>query len=212
MKKKNSSIFSKKNIYLIISSVIIITLVLAIIDSIIQKSWIVLFTSILTLILISIPRLFKKKYHLTLPKGFEIIIVIFIYASIFLGEERGFYDYFWWWDLILHATSAIVFAFIGFTILFLMYAKQNVHAKPVILAVFAFAFAIAIGTTWEIFEFTMDQLFNLNMQKSGLIDTMTDLIVDTIGALISSIITFFYFRKTKKSIFMNKSFMNKKSK
>jgi hypothetical protein len=203
-KEEKESVLSKKNIYKLISSIIILTLTLAIIDSIIQKNWIVLFTSILTLILVLIPIFFHKKYPIKLSKGFEIIIVIFIYASIFLGEVKGFYEYFWWWDLVLHATSAIVFAFIGFTILFLMYSKQNIQAKPVILAIFAFTFAIAIGTIWEIFEFTMDQLFNLHMQKSGLIDTMIDLIVDVIGALFSSIITFFYFKKKKKPISFNK--------
>lgn len=39
-----------------------------------------------------------------------------------------------------------------------------------------------MGVVWEIFEFTMDQLFDLNMQKSGLVDTMWDLIVDTVGS------------------------------
>ena len=37
-------------------------------------------------------------------------------------------------------------------------------------------FAITIGALWEVFEFGMDQLFGLNMQKSGLLDTMGDLI------------------------------------
>lgn len=35
---------------------------------------------------------------------------------------------------------------------------------------------------WEIFEFAMDSFFGLNLQKSGLVDTMWDLIVDTLGA------------------------------
>jgi len=35
---------------------------------------------------------------------------------------------------------------------------------------------------WEIFEFVADSAFGLNMQKSGLVDTMWDLIVDCLGA------------------------------
>ncbi len=46
----------------------------------------------------------------------------------------------------------------------------------------AFSFAVSIGTLWEVFEFGMDILFGLSMQKSGVIDTMDDLIVDAIGA------------------------------
>jgi len=40
----------------------------------------------------------------------------------------------------------------------------------------------SIGALWEVFEFGMDQIFGMNMQKSGLVDTMGDLIVDAIGA------------------------------
>ena len=32
----------------------------------------------------------------------------------------------------------------------------------------------------------MDQFFGMNMQKSGLVDTMSDLIVDAIGAFIGA--------------------------
>ena len=62
------------------------------------------------------------------------------------------------------------------------------------LALFSFSFAIAIGVVWEIFEFFMDISFGLNMQKSGLIDTMGDLIVDSLGALLASGIGYFYLR------------------
>lgn len=44
---------------------------------------------------------------------------------------------------------------------------------------------MAIGGIWEIFEFAMDQVFGMNMQKSGLIDPMWDLIVDALGPLFS---------------------------
>ena len=47
-------------------------------------------------------------------------------------------------------------------------------------------FALAIGAMWEVFEFAMDQSFGTNMQKSGLDDTMGDLIVDMGGALIGA--------------------------
>ena len=57
-----------------------------------------------------------------------------------------------------------------------------------------------LGVVWEIYEFTFDGLLGLNMQKfaleggadligrAALVDTMKDLIVDCLGALIMSII------------------------
>jgi hypothetical protein len=40
----------------------------------------------------------------------------------------------------------------------------------------------------------MDSLFGLNMQKSGLRDTMWDLIVDALGALVVSILGYLYLK------------------
>ncbi len=40
----------------------------------------------------------------------------------------------------------------------------------------------------------MDQLFGLNMQKSGLIDTMWDLIVDTGGASLGAFAGFLFLK------------------
>ena len=44
-----------------------------------------------------------------------------------------------------------------------------------------------IGVIWEIFEFSLDYVIGLNMQKSGLVDTMGDLIVNSIGSLFVAI-------------------------
>ena len=43
----------------------------------------------------------------------------------------------------------------------------------------------------------MDQIFAMNMQKTGLDDTMSDLIVDGIGALTASISGWFFMRKSR---------------
>ena len=62
------------------------------------------------------------------------------------------------------------------------------------MATITFALAVSVGTIWEIFEFLMDWFFGLNMQKSGLIDTMTDLLINASGAAIAALIGYFYVR------------------
>jgi RNAse (barnase) inhibitor barstar len=47
----------------------------------------------------------------------------------------------------------------------------------------------------------MDQIFGMNMQKSGLIDTMWDLIVDSIGGLIASIAGYAFMKGNQRSYF-----------
>ena len=72
--------------------------------------------------------------------------------------------------------------------------RHNVPLFAAAVAFFAFCFAVAMGATWEVFEFVMDQLFGFNMQKSGLMDTMSDLIVDVFGALIGSLAGYAYLK------------------
>ena len=47
----------------------------------------------------------------------------------------------------------------------------------------------------------MDKTFGLNMQKSGLMDTMSDLIIDSIGAGIAALAGYLYLTKSKYSFF-----------
>jgi uncharacterized membrane protein YjdF len=80
--------------------------------------------------------------------------------------------------------------------------------KPGFVAFFAFLFAVGIGVLWEIFEFCMDIFFNMNMQKemlgdpSGLTDTMCDLIIDTLGALIIAVLGYGYIKTAKNESFL----------
>lgn len=188
-----------KKIYIFINLFIRISLLIAIIQSVQAKNMMVLFFSTLVFLITFVPLFFKRKYNLKIPTEIQMIIVIFIYASLFLGEAHGYYIKFWWWDIFLHCFSAIIFGFIGFTILYFMYSQKEIYARPWGLAIFSFSFAIAIGAIWEIFEFSVDQVLGFNMQKSGLVDTMWDLIVDTLGAILASVIGYIYL-KTKKTL------------
>ncbi|MDY0302370.1 MAG: hypothetical protein RBR98_01115, partial [Candidatus Moranbacteria bacterium] len=78
---------------------------------------------------------------------------------------------------------------------------SKISAKPILISLFSLSFSVFIGVLWEIFEFFMDYLFGFTMQKSGLVDTMTDLMVDVIGALIVSVAGFFYLHKKREGYF-----------
>lgn len=172
--------------------------------------WNVLFSSVLTLVLSLSPLLFERQANVRLPTGFIAAIVIFTFSSLFLGEVGGFYERFWWWDVILHAGSAIAFGMIGTVLALLLLQGHKLNASPFVIAIFAFSFAVAIGTIWEIFEFFMDQTFGLNMQKSGLVDTMHDLIVDCIGAFIGALSGYAYLKGKKNGVLQRviKEFIN----
>jgi len=201
MEKKRKLRLVRK-IYFLINWFIRITLLIAIYQSIRNNNYMALFFSLVVFFITFIPYIFNWRFSLKIPTEIQMIIVLFIYSSLYLGEIQSYYTKFWWWDIFLHAGSAIIFGFLGFTILYFMYSKNNIKARPWAIAIFSFSFAIAIGATWEIFEFSVDQLLGYNMQKSGLIDTMGDLIVDALGAILATSIGYIYL-KTKKTIVFN---------
>lgn len=190
----------------VISWIVRTLLIFVIIESIFTKNYMNTFVGFLTFVMTFYPSILRKRFRVYLPATLQIIITLFIFAAQFLGEIHDFYYRFPWWDNMLHCISGSVLGIIGFMF---VYFLNKTHIKktklsPFFVALFAFCFALSIGVFWEIFEFTGDRLLGLNMQKfrmpgeDGLIDTMTDLIVDTIGALIVTIIGYIYMKDEKR--------------
>lgn len=159
------------------------------------SSWNMTFLAGVVFLLTLFPFFLENWADLHLPKSFIGAIVTFIVGTIFLGEVGNFYERFWWWDIFMHTGSAIGFGMIGTVIMLIFVRGDRLSAPPFLLALMAFAFAVCIGTVWEIFEFGMDQILGFNMQKSGHIDTMSDLIVDSIGALIGAAAGYWYLKR-----------------
>ena len=142
--------------------------------------------SILALVLSFIPEVIETTYKLTLPIEFDLVIVIIIYMSIFMGEIFDAYENFFWWDAALHITSGVVLSFAALLILYVLYQQKKFQASPFIIAMLVFSFGVALGSVWEVFEFFMDEVFGLDMQRGSLSDTMWDVIVNMVGAFAVS--------------------------
>ena len=169
-----------------VAKAIWVLLVFFLIDALFVGNWPLAFVSLATLLLSLAPVYVARWAEIFVPPSFVAAITMFVGGTLFLGEVFDFYERFWWWDIAMHGGSAVGFGLIGFILVFMMFQGDRYAAPPLAIAFFAFCFALAIGAMWEIFEFAMDQAFGLNMQKSGLMDTMGDLIVDTGGALIGA--------------------------
>ena len=177
------------------------TLVVAFGLGVFQQEWSTVFISLVTLGISLYAISLSQRTSVRVPASFLTATIVFVYATLFLGEVGGFYERFWWWDVVLHTGSAIGFGLIGATILILLFRQGKVQASPVLVSVFVFSFALAVGAVWEIFEFAMDTFFNLSMQKSGLRDTMADLIVDSVGGLFAAGASYAYLTKAKYPAF-----------
>ena len=121
---------------------------------------------VLSLILFLVPAFLQDKMKLTIPPVFQAIIFGFIFAAEILGEVNHYYVRIPGWDTMLHTMNGFLCAAVGFSTIYLLNrGSKNIELSPFYLTLVAFCFSMTIGVLWEFFEFTMDQLFLLDMQK-----------------------------------------------
>ena len=152
----------------------------------------------------------RVKLIRNLHYGLLLIIAMFVLSALVAGELFGAYEMFWWWDDMLHMLSGVIVGLVGLLSIYYFNANHTMKISPVFVAIFVFCFAMALGAVWEIFEFFMDLLFGLNMQRwnmpitaevigadyqgMGLRDTMSDFITASIGSIIAAVISYFAYR------------------
>jgi len=170
-------------------------LVVSLITAVVNGRWSMAFVSAGALAASILPAMVAERFALRVPVSYVSILVVFTFSTLFLGEVMDFYERFWWWDLLMHGGSAVALGMIGFLFVFYLFEGDRYAAPPWALSTIAVCFAVTVGVLWEIFEFAMDQTFGLNMQKSGLMDTMTDLIVNLVGAIAGAATGFVYLKK-----------------
>ena len=147
------------------------------------------------------PWLVKKCFKFELPAALQISFFAFLFCAIYLGEVKDFYNIVPHWDTMLHTFSGVMIGLLGYMIItaFIEKQKGKMSLPPIFIAVFIFCFAVCVGAVWEIYEFAADSLFGLNMQKflqqgellsghAALVDTMKDIIVDSLGAVVAAVI------------------------
>ena len=199
--------------------IFIILTLFAVVYNFWTRSWEIFWSSVMTFLLFLLPSFFAKRNKIVIPPPFQIIITIFIFLSMYLGEIHHFFYRFTWWDRMLHSSSAIILGYIGFLLIYTLNKDSRAHVRlsPLFMALFSFCFAMTMGVLWEVFEYGVDAILGMNMQKArnlelfhdvfdtrlGVLDTMQDLIVDAIGAFIVSLIGYLHLKRTdsKKSRF-----------
>lgn len=189
-----------KRITLVLQTVLLVGAVL----SAFQGLWTTAIAVVGIMLVTLAPVVLGRRFRVFIPPEFEVLAIVFVFASLFLGEIRDYYTRFWWWDAVLHTASGFLLGILGFLLVHVLNEKEEIeiHMKPAFVALFAFMFAVGIGAIWEIFEFGMDQLFGLNMQKSGLVDTMWDLIVDSIGGGVIAVLGYGYLMTAGNASFL----------
>lgn len=193
-------------VHMHISLVLKLALVAGAVLSFFQGNYQAVLEILLILMVTLLPVILGHRFRMHIPFTFESAAVIFVYMSLFLGETQGYYARFWWWDAVLHIGSGFLLGLLGFLLVYVLNEKDEIQLdlSPGFMALFAFMFAMGIGALWEIFEYGMDQIFGMNMQKSGLHDTMWDLIVDAVGALIITCFGWYHLRIPSRDSFLER--------
>lgn len=225
----------------IVSTILLITLVLSIIYTVLKivispseaaeinmhtkvKSdyVLMLLQCILGLFVMMLPSIIERRFSIDIPDTMEILYFIFLFCAVFLGEVQNFYYLIPNWDTTLHAFSAAMLGALGFSLVNMLNNAERVKfdLSPLFIALFAFCFALAAGAVWEIYEYSLDGLLSLNMQKYALgdgtlltghlalADTMKDIIVDAVSALITSIIGYYSIKKQTNKKLLSKTYKN----
>ena len=237
---------AKKNVFAVYV-ILRIFVIAALVISAVRGNYENVFICVLVLFLFMLPSIAKKTLKIELPSTLEIIILIFIFAAEIMGELQCYFIYYAHWDTILHTTTGFLCAAFGYSLIELLNREQRfrIELSPFYLALVAFCFSMTIGVLWEFFEFSMDHIFHLDMQKDtvitniystlldptqsnvpyaitnitdvtvngqslgingyldiGLLDTMEDLFVNFIGAVVFSVLGYIDAKNGHRSHFV----------
>jgi len=151
-----------------------------------------------------IPALLNKFSKFKINPEIELVYLIFIFFGHFLGSVLDFYSNVAFYDKVIHGLSGIMTSILAIIIL----VKSKCYDKNPLWVniLFIICVTLSIAAFWEFFEFTNDNIFNKDAQKvakTGVDDTMMDMIMAFIGSIIYSVI-YFIETKTKKKMLVGK--------
>ncbi len=155
----------------------------------ISNGIVILFTSF-------IPDIICLIFKFNISTAIDFLIQSFIFMTLFMGKMYRYYSIWPLWDFFLHWLSGVILGFFALTALKSL-AGRKVYPllPPALVSVFIFLFSVTGATLWEFWEFAGDQLFGFDSQLFSLVDTMSDMISGSIGALIVAFMGYLFIKK-----------------
>lgn len=188
---------AERNVYLTLTIVIQAVLVVGLVLFLLRRDWENVFLTSTVILLTLAPAFLGRRYRVVIPPEFQLISAAFVFLSLYLGSARDLYYKYWWWDVVLHTGSGFLLGIVGFVVLFLLNQTDRLPAgmRPSFVCFFGVTFAVTLGVLWEVFEYVVDELapaINMQSRETGVADTMHDLIVDTLGAVVVAFMAYAY--------------------
>ena len=148
----------------------------------------------------------NKLFKLKISEELNFIYIFFVFLAHFLGVICELYNYIYCYDKVTHFISGIVSSFVAIYILekFDILKKRNL----IFNILFIISFSLMIASIWEIFEYLASFYLGVDPQKvitTGVTDTMLDIIVACLGAILVSLS--YYYEYGQDENFIVKKFI-----
>ncbi len=130
----------------------------------------------------------NRKFKLNIPRYLIVLICLHFVLAVDAGTAMGLYGRLSWWDLLIHG----YFGFLGCAIFYYLYLREKQKPKPIHYIMFVLL-TISLAAIWEIYEFAADLILHSDMQGveaalqqgiSPLTDTVTDIMIAVVGAVL----------------------------
>lgn len=119
----------------------------------------------------------------------QAVIIAFTFAAYTLGVACSLYKTLPGYDKLLHMLSGTLTMSLALPLFYALKASHRVERDDCALAVgFCLSAALAVAGVWEIAEYALSLLADMDPQcaaATGVSDTMKDMIVCTLGALLA---------------------------
>jgi len=151
-----------------------------------------------------IPNVIEKIFDFKIDNSIKTLYLIFIFFAHFLGTIVNLYYKIEIYDKIMHTFSGVMTGFLGFIIL--VKSKKYNYKSIWYNILYIIAITCMVAVMWEMFEFTSDRIFNKDAQrviKTGVNDTMIDMIVAFLGSCMVSLL-YLYESKIKRNLIIKK--------
>jgi len=120
----------------------------------------------------------------------QTMLNLFIFVAVCIGSTLNNRTTFEHFDLVTHFGSGFLASWFGYDFANIVYRKRGGNLGPAMSSLFSLAFSLSIAVGWEIYEFSMDQIYGLTLQK-GNTDTMVDFICCAAGSVIAMLLVAF---------------------
>ncbi len=131
----------------------------------------------------------KKSFIIEIEASTQTMLSLFIFVGVCVGSTINNRTTFEHFDIVTHFASGVLSAWFGYDFANIIYRKRG-DLGPAMSSLFSITFALGIAVGWEIYEFTMDSLYGMTLQR-GNTDTMVDFISCSVGAVITMLFVAF---------------------